>query len=190
MTITFTGKIPIAKCQIKNRLTQKRVPATFFEYDCRDIEDSIEVKTAKRMYSFKDTISRYMGIKTKQLQGRGEPIKERFFGLATKNGELVGLAQTKTDARGTHIDFIETDFSNYKHAGQNMLALIGKYGMENSKEKRLIVDCYTDNAYSFYADKCKFKPYDKGKKLALGQKGVRKLIQRAQTKSKSSFKEI
>ena len=51
MTITFTGKIPIAKCQIKNRLTQKRVPATFFEYDCRDIEDSIEVKTAKRMYS-------------------------------------------------------------------------------------------------------------------------------------------
>ena len=57
MTITFTGKIPIAKCQIKNRLTQKRVPATFFEYDCRDIEDSIEVKNARRMHSFKDTIS-------------------------------------------------------------------------------------------------------------------------------------
>ena len=57
MNISFTGKIPIAKCQIKDRTTQKRVSATFFEYDCKDIEDSIEVKTARRIHSFKDSIS-------------------------------------------------------------------------------------------------------------------------------------
>lgn len=188
MNINFTGRIPIAKCQIKDRISGEQTPVTFFEYDCKDIEDSIEVKTARRMHSFKDSISRYMAIKTKQIQNREKPNGERFFGLASKNGEIIGLAQTKNDNKGVHIDFIETDFSNYKHAGQNLLALIGKYGIED--EKRLIIDCYTDGAFGFYTKKCDFKPFDRGRKLALGPKGIRKLIQKAQTKSKASFKEV
>ena len=188
MNISFTGKIPIAKCQIKDRTTQKRVSATFFEYDCKDIEESIEVKTARRKHSFKDYISKYMAIKTEQNQNKEVPNNERFFGLASKNGEIIGLVQTKNDNKGVHIDFIETDFTHYKHIGQNMLALVGKYGIED--EKRLIIDCYTDGAFGFYTKKCDFKPYDKGRKLTLGPKGIRKLIQRAQTKSKSSFKEV
>ena len=189
MNITFTGKIPIAKCQIKDRTTKESVPATFFEYDCRDIEDSIEVKNAKRIHSFKDSIAKYMQIKTKQIKGRATPDKERFFGLTTSNGEIIGIAQTKSDAQGIHINYIETDFNHYKHAGQNMLAMIGKFNMKGSIEKRLIIDCYTENAYDFYTKKCDFKPYEKGRKLALGPKGIRKLIQRAQTKSGSNFKE-
>lgn len=188
MNINFTGKIPIAKCQIKDRLTGEKVSATFFEYDCRDIEDSIEVKTARRMHSFNDSISKYMAIKTQQIQNREKPIGERFFGLASKKGEIIGLVQTKNDSKGVHIDFIETDYTHYKHAGQNLLALVGKYGLED--ERRLIIDCYTDGAYDFYAKKCDFKPFDKGRKLALGTKGIKKLIQRAQTKSKASFKDI
>lgn len=188
MNINFTGRIPIAKCQIKDRISGEQTPVTFFEYDCKDIEDSIEVKTARRIHSFKDTIAKYMAIKTEQIQNREKPNKERFFGLASKNSEIIGLAQTKADGKGVHIDFIETDFCRYKHVGRNMLALIGKYGIED--EKRLIIDCYTDGAYEFYTEKCKFKPFGRGRKLALGPKGIRKLIQSAQTKSKASFRDI
>ena len=79
MNISFTGKIPIAKCQIKDRTTQKRVSATFFEYDCKDIEDSIEVEAARRIHSFKDSISKYMAIKTEQIQNKEVPNNERFL---------------------------------------------------------------------------------------------------------------
>ena len=168
MNISFTGKIPIAKCQIKDRTTQKRVSATFFEYDCKDIEDSIEVEAARRIHSFKDSISKYMAIKTEQIQNKEVPNNERFFGLASKNGEIIGLVQTKNDNKGVHIDFIETDFTHYKHIGQNMLALVGKYGTED--EKRLIIDCYTDGAFGFYTKNAILSHMTKEESLHWGQR--------------------
>lgn len=190
--INFTGKIPIATCRIENKKTQKSVPATFFEYDCKDLSDSIEVRTQQDLNIFKISIAGYMKIKTLKINSCRKPDEKYFYGLQTKDGDIVAIAQTYVEDDSVHIDFIETNHKKYKHAGKNMLALIGKNMLEDKKGKKLVVDYALDEAVDFYIDGCNFKlkGSHKDKKFVLHKKGVKKLIENAQSKSKGLFVEV
>ena len=190
--INFTGKIPIATCKIRGKKNNKNIAATFFEYDCKDIADSIEVRTQQGLNEFKGFIAGYMKIKTLKINSCRKPDEEYFYGLQTKDGDIVAIAKTSVKDDSVHIDFIETNHKKYKHAGKNMLALIGKNMLEDKKGKKLVVDYAFDEAVGFYTDGCNFKPKGahKDKKFVLHKKGVKKLIQNAQSKSKGLFVEV
>lgn len=190
--INFTGKIPIARCKIEYKKTQKSVPATFFEYDCKDLADSIEVRTQQGLNEFKGLIAGYMRIKAMRINGEKKPCKDYFYGMQTKDGDIVAIAKTSVKDDSVHIDFIETNHKKYKHAGKNMLALIGKDMLENKKGRNLVIDCAMDEAVGFYTNGCNFQPKDnhEDKKFVLHKKGVKKLIQNAQSKSKGLFVEV
>lgn len=190
--INFTGKIPIATCRIENKKTQKSVPATFFEYDCKDLSDSIEVRTQQSLNKFKNFIAGDMKVKTSQINRGKAPDEDYFYGMQTKRGDIVAIAQTYVEDDSVHIDFIETNHKKYKHVGKNMLALIGKNMLEDKKGKKLVVDYALDEAVGFYTDGCNFQPKgnQEDKKFVLHKKGVKKLIENAQSKSKGLFVEV
>lgn len=190
--INFTGKIPIATCTIKDKKNNKNIAATFFEYDCKDIADSIEVRTQQSLNKFKNFIAGDMKVKTSQINCGKTPDEDYFYGMQTKSGDIVAIAQTYVEDDSVHIDFIETNHKKYKHVGKNMLALIGKNMLEDKKSKKLVVDYAFDEAVGFYTDGCNFKPKGayKDKKYVLNKKGVKKLIQNAQSKSKGLFVEV
>ncbi len=189
MNITFTGKIPIAVCQVQKRSTKENIPVTFFEYDCKDIEDAFEVENSTPLFNYTDTIAQYMRNKIKQIKNNEEPSDERFFGLSSNDGKLIGIAQTSKTKRNLHLDFIETDFTNYKNTGRNLIALICKYCIKDKKDKNLVVDYYAQGTHDFYSKKCGFEPCKKPRKLKIGKKGMKKLIEKAQAKSNAPFQD-
>ena len=190
--INFTGKIPIATCTIKDKKNNKNIAATFFEYDCKDIADSIEVRTQQSLNKFKNFIAGDMKVKTSQINCGKTPDEDYFYGMQTKSGDIVAIAQTYVEDDSVHIDFIETNHKKYKYAGKNMLALIGKNMLEDKKGKKLVVDYALDEAVGFYTDGCNFQieGNHKDKKFVLNKKGVKKLIKDAQSKSKGLFVEV
>ena len=49
--ISFGKKIPLTTCQIQDKKTGNFVPATLFEYDCKDEDDILEIVfTGKQWY--------------------------------------------------------------------------------------------------------------------------------------------
>ena len=189
--INFTGKIPIATCKIKNKRTKRSVPVTFFEYDCKDVADYKEVQAQQGLSRFKNIIAGGMKAKTSQINCGKTPNEDYFYGMQTKRGDIVAIAQTSVEDDSVHIDFIETNHKKYKHVGKNMLALIGKNMLEDKKGKKLVVDYALDEAVGFYTDGCNFQieGNHKDKKFVLHKKGVKKLIENAQIKSKGLFVE-
>ena len=190
--INFTGKIPIATCKIKNKRTKRSVPVTFFEYDCKDVADYKEVQAQQGLSRFKNIIAGGMKAKTSQINCGKTPDEDYFYGMQTKRGDIVAIAQTSVEDDSVHIDFIETNHKKYKYAGKNMLALIGKNMLEDKKGKKLVVDYALDEAVGFYTNGCNFQPKgnQEDKKFVLHKKGVKKLIENAQSKSKGLFVEV
>ena len=63
MHISFCRRIPLTQCQIKDTETNKFIPATFCEVDCKDKEDILDIANLTGKWNFKSTIAKNMQIK-------------------------------------------------------------------------------------------------------------------------------
>ena len=155
--ISFGKKIPIANCKILD--TQKKVPveAIFFEYDCKDHKDSIEVGSISGKWAFKNVISAGMERKFKNhLRGKSQ-IPNAYYGLQTSDGKVLGLVSAENYTNRTEIEYITRDLStDYKYVGQMMLAQLAKMALDENKYNLIINNPINDN-YEFYRTCCGFR---------------------------------
>ena len=187
MQVTFTGKIPISKCNVLDTKTGQYVNTTLYEYDCSDEEDFKEVKNAKGIwsgwcdrkegepgFSSARSVAREMERKHycvnlgwddqfSPLQ-RYELHTSRFYSLQTKNGDIIGICQTHNPFPNHHFQQIKrlaTEGSHrYKYAGQSILASLAKRNLDKySMAEMSISDFDYDEDYEtkFYTDKCGFE---------------------------------
>ena len=63
IAISFGRKIPRYTCQIQNKYTGSYIPATIYEYNCKDESDYEEVNSLNRRWAFKENIGRNMEAK-------------------------------------------------------------------------------------------------------------------------------
>ena len=125
--ISFGKKIPIAKFNIKNRLTRKFVPATCYEIDCTDEADYKEIASLPKKWNFRESLSIDMSKKHENFFGSYELYKNRhFYSIQTdKDNQIVGLCQTEKLNQDLELIHLETSpGKKYKYTGQGMLAVL------------------------------------------------------------------
>ncbi len=155
--ISFGKKIPLARCKVLDNQKQEFVDATFFEYDCKDHKDSLEISYLDGRWAFRETIATGMERKFRRyLRGKvQEPYK--YYGLQTTDGKILGLCNTADYTTHTNIEYVTRDLSkDYKYIGQMMLAQIAKQTLVENK-KQLIIKNPLDYCQDFYEKGCGFE---------------------------------
>ena len=64
-SISFGKKIPITSCQVQDKTTGNFLPATLYEYDCKDEQDILEVVFTGKQWYFSNSIIKNMEKKLK-----------------------------------------------------------------------------------------------------------------------------
>ncbi len=147
--ISFGRKIPRYICQIQDNETGNYVPATVYEYNCKDECDFEEVKRLNRNWIFKDNIAKCMEIRHSIQTYFNEKSNDSFFALQ-KGKELLGLVQVCTRNGISNVDYITTKPNKpYKYVGQTLLACVGKQIL-NGNGYQMTVDTAIDVAAPFY----------------------------------------
>lgn len=155
--ISFGQKIPRYTCQIYNTETGKTVPATVYEYNCKDESDYEEVKRLNRRWIFKENIAHGMEIKYNLQTYFNSKGTDSFFALQ-KGNELLGLTQIATLNGTSNVDYITTKPNNpYKYVGQTLLACVGKQILKQNGYE-MTVNTAIDSAVPFY-QRIGFKKY-------------------------------
>ena len=155
--ISFGKKIPTISCKVKNNETGKYVPATLYEYDCRDTEDINEVENIPNKWGFKDVILNGMKTKKAANEKYGVDTETSFFVLKAPDDETIGLSYLYHRDNELAVKFIQTaPDKKYKYAGQTMLAGHALIAMNDHFDK-FAVRFATDEATPFYTHKCGFK---------------------------------
>lgn len=197
--ISFGKKIPITTCQIQDKKTGKYIPATFYEYDCKDEEDILELVFTGSKWYFVDSIVKNMSEKLKinemfktdeKSDLRNHPIiknnlNKRFFSLQLNDGKILGICQARNKNSSLDIDYIESQNCNHKYIGLNMLASLGIKSLQENKGN-VIIGLSTTEARSFYTDKCGFETDNKGN-LVLNKPHIKKLIRQTQKETHSKI---
>ncbi len=189
MKISFGKKIPITQCKIKDIEQNKFVPATFYEVDCKDKEDILEIAHLNGIWNFKNTIVRNMKIKHDTLGLIPANELPYFYILEIGKGLILGISQVKKEGRNISVQFIESKNDNkHKYVGQVMLASLG-LNVINEKKYRLIISGPTENARAFYIDKCGFKTQYNGN-LKMNSKHIHRFIRQTQKKTQAPLIDI
>lgn len=184
MEVSFGRKIPRQTCQIQKKETGEYVRATFYEIDCREEKDAIEIRNLDRKWNFRNDIAQNMMIKNSVLTYLNQKSNLDFYAMQDSNGELVGLAQVKTINGVSNISYITTKPHNeYKYVGQTMVAAIGKETLKKGGSA-LTIATAIDEAMDFYTKKCGFKKHGKYM-LRMNREQIEKSVQKAETKTKS-----
>lgn len=158
-SISFGRKIPRYTCQIQEKETGKYVPATIYEYDCKDEGDYLEVKSLGHNWCFRDNIAKCMDKKHTTQAYFHEKSNDSFFALQTGK-DILGLIQVCTLNGISNIDYITTKPHNpYKYVGQTMIAAAGKRLLKKDGYQ-LTVETAIDDAAPFYK-KIGFKEFGK-----------------------------
>lgn len=148
-SISFGRKIPRYTCQILDKTTDKYVPATIYEYNCKDESDIEEIKKLDRKWIFKDNIVHGMNVKHSVQTYFKEKSNDSFFSIQVGK-DIVGLAQICTLNGISNIDYITTKpRSEYKYVGQTLIAGIGKH-MLKKDGYQMTVNTAVDDAIPFY----------------------------------------
>ncbi len=148
--ISFGKKIPVAKCKVQDKNTGKFIPATFYEYDCKDESDFLEIKNLSRKWTFKKHIANNMEIKHAVETFWGEKSNSHFYVMEDANKEILGICQVDEKNEFYNIDYIESKpYNKYKYVGQSMIASIGRKLLKN-KGQVLLVRTPVDDAMDFY----------------------------------------
>ena len=156
-SVSFGKKIPIAQTQIYDRKKADFVPATVYEYDCRDKSDFQAIDNLKGHWGYKDVISYSMQRKYR-APNNYESLNKSFYVLEKPTGESVGVSEIHNKDTKKEIKFIETQQTNkYKYAGQNIIATIAKKIIDGDEDK-LIVKNPVAQSYDFYTKGCGFVP--------------------------------
>ena len=101
MNISFGQKIPITQTQILNKRTGSFEKATVFELDCSDETDLLETMKSPGNWIYARSINNNMLEKYLQLKN-GEENDSSFYVLENKDGETLGMAETKELLNGNH----------------------------------------------------------------------------------------
>lgn len=167
ISVSFGKRIPISTCKIYDKQNHSYVNATFYELDCKDVSDILDIEDAKGNWKFKEYISKDMKEvlfpSLSKLFNFFEPI-QRFYVLKTDNNdETVGMMETRESNKisGINIHEIESDpEKKYKYIGKNMIALLCKESLSDKKSP-VYVEIPLSGAMDFYS-KCGFMKNSEG----------------------------
>ena len=155
--ISFTRKIPVSQCMLKDLSENKPVSATCYEYDCKDLFDIAEIDNLDSTWDFKYLFR--TGMQAKYLcENIGEKNDNaHYYCIKDSNGEIAGLCYTKSTPNTIEVKLINSKKnSNYKYVAQNMLAIIAQKVLDTGKEKLVIKQALQD-VFDFYGKTCGFK---------------------------------
>ena len=156
-SISFGRKIPRYNCQIQNKQTGEYVPATVYEYNCKDESDVDEVRKLDRRWTFKDHIADKMDVKHTVQTYFNQKSNDSFYSIQVGR-EIVGLTHISTCNGISNVNYITTKPRNeYKYAGQTMLACVGKDILKKNGHQMTVTTAIGD-AYPFYS-KIGFREY-------------------------------
>ncbi len=180
-SVSFGHKIPIAACQVQEKLTGRFVKATVYEYDCQNKTDIDEVKSIKDLNTFRTLIAGHMYNKY-TFSKFGHDIDKRFFAIQENDGDIIGLSQTNNVGEDMNISYIETlRNKKYRFAGQTLIAAIGGE-LLSSGGRKLLIRCPVDSALHFYFDDCRFDVSENGE-LYMDKKNLKKFIERTEERT-------
>ena len=128
--ISFGKKIPLTTCKIQEKNTGNFVPATLYEYDCKDEQDILEIVFTGSQWYFSDSIVKNMGKKfklnelfkenplLKKTKFRKEPkskddYEKRFFVMQLEDGKTVGICQAQNRDFSLKLDYLESQNNKY-----------------------------------------------------------------------------
>lgn len=179
MNISFGKKIPILQCQILNPQTKKYIPATIFEYDCKDNKDADDINEIDGYWLFKNEI--FFSAKDKiQSPSRHKDI--RIFSLENKQGKTLGLMQCKKNKNTYDINLIEKRYlDKHKYVGTLLLAAAAKETIKDRADK-LTVSSPFQEAREFYINGCGFRTTST-KTLEMDKKQIKEFIKTTEIKT-------
>lgn len=184
MKVSFGKKIPKMQCQIQKKATGEFIPATFYEVDCKDEKDFLEIRRLDRKWNFKNDIAKNMEQKHSVQKYLKEKSNTSFYIMQDNKGEIIGIAQIKTVNGISDINYLTTKPRNeYKFVGQTMIASIGKESLQKGNFQ-LTITTAIDEAMDFYRKKCGFKKYGKYI-LRMNQNQIQKTIKNIEARTEA-----
>ena len=183
-SVSFGKKIPITRCKIKDLEQNKFVPATFYEIDCKDMDDIDEINNLNGKWQFRKTISRKMED-THDLLEIDENIRKDYglYVIQKDGGDIVGLSEVKKWFPDLRLEYLESENEGkYKYIGQTMMASLGEVA-RREKLKRIYIPIPVDSAVPFYKDKCGFREVRDSAALVMNINKTKKLTELAEEKT-------
>ncbi len=160
--LSFGKKIPIAKCQIYDKLEDKFIPAQIFELDCSDDTD-IEYLRKKIKGPFGYTKFIISDMKEKSLFQNFYKVYDdvRFYILENKKNGILGFTEFTDHNNTLTVKWLEARRDKqFKYVGQSLISSI-TMKMLKGNYFHLKVSNPTRDAFEFYSDKCGFDTENK-----------------------------
>ena len=136
----------------------KFVDATFYEYDCKDLQDVQDVYELSDEWSFSHILAE--GMHKQYLCNFVNMPNSNFHYYCVKNdkNQTIGLCSTEENEKEITVEFIESKpFSKLKYVGQSILSSLAQKVLNSDKGKLKIKGSLSD-VKSFYENICGFKP--------------------------------
>ena len=203
--ISFGKKIPLTTCQIQDKKTGKFVPATLFEYDCKDEQDILELVFTGNQWYFSNSIVKNMGKKfelnklftenplLKRSKFRKEPktkddYEKRFFSMQLEDGKTIGICQGQNKDLTLKLDYLESQNTDHRFVGTTILASLGIKTLQEGNNS-ITIDSGATEAEDFYTDKCGFRHYTDDT-FKLDKRHIKKLIKNTIKETKSPIVDL
>lgn len=210
--ISFKKHIPIAKCAVKDRLTDGKASMTLSELDCNDIKDLYDIEDLpENRFQFREPI--LIGMANKYLhQGNTQAPdyayyittgaydynrlyerkdkKENFYVMESPKSGIVGVCQTHRENNDVLVDYIATKKESlYKYVGQTMLTALAKKALTEDATK-FIINNPVSTSMKFYKNKCGFREDHYQENFYMNEEDMQKFAERTQAKTHSNIEII
>lgn len=156
--LSFGRKIPINQIRVLDKEQNKFAEATFYEYDCKDLQDVAEVCSLNDYWSFASIVSEGMHKQYLCNFVNMPNSKLHYYCVKNDRNEIIGLCATEENNDGITVKFLESQpFSKFKYVGQSMLSSLAQMVLASGKDKLEIKGALSD-VRDFYEKKCGFRP--------------------------------
>ena len=184
--ISFSAKIPIRTCQIYDKHDKKYVPATIYEHDGKDFEDVGYFQNLPGRWKYKHDVADDIEMK---FFNHAAFSDIRFFSIETDEKPIGILEYVKYNDKND-VQFVETRNRNrYKYTGTTLLALAAQNAIKDNLPSLTISDP-VEKAMPFYINKCGFEESTEPAELITDEKGMKKIIEIAERKTKGKLLNI
>lgn len=174
-SISFQGKIPIGKCMITDKSTNKKISATCYEYECNDKKDIEDFHNASIVgTAFRGNIEYEMKNKFEKPKANKD---HHIYTIETPDGKIAANAHVKKTQEGAEIVQIGTNKKAYGLSGQVLIAYMGKELLSDKENGVMTAFAPVPDAIPFYRYNCGFT-YDKEYNLGIDKKGVDELYEK------------
>ena len=154
----------------------------FCEVDCKNKNDYrifAKLKSDWEYASCLENTARWKYINQKV----GFDDTRGHYLLMRKNGEIISICRTSQEKEDLKIDYLESKpQSNYRFAGQMILAGIAKEAIKNACT-RMTVPVPVSDAWDFYEQACGFREFGTG--LVMDQNDMINFISNAPRKKEN-----